>query len=497
MPYSDINAMRKQGNLQQALVMAEAEYAHTPGRMEAIALFWCLNEDLKNTEGEEAQAIVTRMHDLWQKHAPENEVLGKTVGFAQQSLTPEAQAERRGWKLYKAVKSTENIDEKKKLMFQYLKLDNPRPSLLHSLFLREALKIEKQLPEEMDLSIFTDLWDLNNLREDDWVQYKGEEGHTPYSLVEKLIGALVKELIQKKQQPTPIVNALINQAIEQFPKNCYLPRYQAQLLTLMGQKEEAIKKFKELLLKNPEKFYLWDDLADLIDNPDIKIGLLCGAITSGALDNYLPKVRLKLAEQLCNKQLYANALTELELHCAIQQRNNWPLRSTYYGILNRVPKSTLPADNRALYNEYKNKALEFVYSEVPTVILVKSWEKKDMFNGKPNLSWQLRCDQEVYWLKPKRFRLDFRSPNGTIFRAKVDQGQVVWIEPATLDEDLPWLRQATGTLQIKQPGNGKLFAFVDGVYLPGTMIGNRQDGATVTVTALRSPDDRWNAIAIA
>lgn len=496
MPYTDINAMRKQGNLQQALVMAEAEYARRQEYHEAVALFWCLNDDLKLTEGDEAVAIAERMRQLWQDHAPDNEVLAKTVDLALHSLTPEAQAERKGWKLYKAVKIDRPLEEKKAILFQYLKLGNPRPSLLHSLILKEALKIDREKPEDFDITVFAQMWDLQNLREDDWVQYQGEEGHTPYSLVEKVIGALVRELNTSDREPTSVLSPLLCQAIEQFPKNNHLPRYQAQVLIKLGQKDKAISKFKELLLKSPDKFYLWDDLADLIDDFDVKMGLFCGAITTGANDKFLPKVHLKLAEQLCNRQMYDNALTELEIYRDILQRNNWPLRSNFFAVYNRIPPNAVPADNRSLYNEYKAKAMAFIYAEMPTVIMVKTWEKKEMQNGKQNINWQLRSDQDVFWVKPRRFRLDFRSPNGAMFRAKVDNGQVVWIEPTDLTDNLPWLRQATGPLQIKQPGNGKLFAFVDGVYLPGTMIGTRTEGQQVTVTAIRNADDRWNALAV-
>ncbi len=499
MPYNDINAMRKQGNLQQALVMAEAEYARMPGRHEAVALFWCLNDDLKNSEGEEAEAIAERMRALWQTHEPQNPVLSKTVELALKSLTPEAQAERKGWKIYKTLKENpRSLQEKKELLFQYLKLNNPRPSLLHSLILNEALKIDKEAAGEFNINAFTNLWDLQNLREDDWVQRKGEEGHTPYSLVEKTISALVRQLNASDMAPTPVLLPLLCQAIEQFPKNCHLPRYHAQLLLKLGHKEEAIEKLKDLLLKMPEKFYLWDDLADLVDNLDLRLGLLCGAVMAAQNnEKYLSKIRLKLADMLCDRRMYNNALTELAHYRDLHQRNNWPLRSQYFNVYNRIPKECAPADNRMLYNQFKAKAQEFIYSDLPTVVVVKTWEKKENFNGKPSITWQLRCDQEVFWVKPHRFRLDFRLQNGALFKAKIDHGQVVWIEPTDLGNDLPWLRQATGPLQIKQPGNGKLFAFVDGVYIPGTMLGTLSDGATVTVTAIRNADDRWNALALA
>lgn len=307
----------------------------------------------------------------------------------------------------------------------------------------------------------------------------------------------MRELNDSEELPDPALAPLIAQAIEQFPKNYHLQRYQAQLLIRNGEAHKAIPMLKRLLLKSPDKFYLWDNLADLIENDDVKMGLECGALTTGGDDKMLVKVRLKLAEMLCDRQMYDNALTELECYRNTFQRNNWPLRSNFYNVYNRIPEHTEPADNRSLYNELKAKAMEFIYSDLPTVMLVKTFEKKDTFNGKPTLNWQLRNDQQVYWLKPKKFRLDFRTPNGSAFKAKIDdKGQVVWIAPTELDEQIGWLRVATGPLQVKSPGNGKLFAFVDGVYMPGTMIGTMKDGTSARVVAIRNQDDRWTALSV-
>lgn len=497
MQYSDINTLRKQGNLQQALVLAEAAYAQKSGTPEAISLFWCLNDDFKLSEGEEAEAIANRMKDLWERHAKENSVLQKTVEWTQKVITPEGQAERKGWKLYKLIRDSQALSDKKELLFQYLKLNNPRPSLLHSLIMQEAVKIDKNTKDNnFNLTIFSKIWNLQNLREDDWIQYPPKDGIPGYSLVEKLIGGLMREFNGTNDQPDPTFIALLSQAIKQFPKNHNLLRYEALLKMRQGQTEAAISKFKQLILNSPDKFYLWDNLADLIENPDIKMGMICGAISCGGEERLLVKVRLKLAEMLCERKLYNNAMTELERYRNTFLENKWILKDNFYNVFKRIPQGSLAVDNRLLYNEFKNKALEFLLADHPSILIVKTWEKKDMINGKPNLNWQLRNDQEIFWLKPKKFRLDFHTPNGSAFKAKIFNGQIAWITPTELENNLSWIRKAKGPLQIKEPGNGKLYAFVDGVYMPGTMIGSHKNGMPVSVIAIRNQDDRWTALNI-
>ena len=70
----------------------------------------------------------------------------------------------------------------------------PKPSILHSLILGEAIKVEQNTPLQFRIRDFIRIWGLENLREEDWEQYRSEEGNTLPSTVEKLIGVYTKEL---------------------------------------------------------------------------------------------------------------------------------------------------------------------------------------------------------------------------------------------------------------------------------------------------------------
>ncbi|MCC8115449.1 MAG: hypothetical protein LIP03_15925 [Bacteroidales bacterium] len=499
MAYSEINAMRKAGHLEEALQQAEREYALTPNKYTAGALFWCLNDDAKRCEPNEAKAVVERMRTLLTEHEPNNEMMVKVLAIAEHMLLPEAQAEKQGWEIYHILRqiSLDEVDMRKRRLFQYLKLELKKPSLLHSLFMSEALKMDKGSHKGDFLFMkFTEMWGFDSFRDEDWEQRTNKEGQLLPSVVERVISACVKEMHEENLTPGEGFCQLLDKAIERFPKNNHLPRYAAQILARKGHTQEAVDAYKQLIRKLPDKFYLWDDLAELTGEPDLHLGLLCAAVTSGANDEFLVNIRLRMADLLCNRQLYSHAQTELNLYQKAHEYKGWPLKRRFYNVATRIPRGTRPVDNRGLYAHFKSIADEFIYSGLPSAFMVKTWEKKDTFGNKAVVSWQPRHVDQSIWLKPRTFRLDYSTPNGTIFEVKAHNGRVVWIREAELKEDLPWLRHVTGMLKIKRPDNGKLYGFVNDVFVPGPLLYSRSEGSQATVLAIQNKDNTWAALTL-
>lgn len=231
MTIKEITTLRKAGHLQEALTAAENEFANHSNNYTAGALFWCLNDVLKQQSGEDDGATIERMHALYNDFCNGDEFMEKAIATAERRRLPHYQEIKDavenaknggdaitwhhkmsewyhegnlgeklypdyGWLIYYALKQT-NLGEtqnRKILLNQYLKLNLPRPSILHSLILGEAIKIEQTTPLQFRIRDFIRIWGLENLRTEDWEQYKTNEGHTLPSLVEKLIGVYAKEL---------------------------------------------------------------------------------------------------------------------------------------------------------------------------------------------------------------------------------------------------------------------------------------------------------------
>lgn len=498
MSYSEINLLRKSGQLERALEMAESEYEAVAGKLEAVSLFWCLNDLVKRIEDEdELRTAIDRMRELMVRHDPDNDLLIRSMISAERLLSPEGKREQEGWRTLRALQEIplEEVVERKRLLFKYLQLDLMKPSLLHSRIMEEALKMDRADSKDFAFCKFADLWGLDSFRDEDWEQRQTKTGHILPSNVEKTITSYHKALMaDPEQEASNAYRQLIIDAIIKYPRNIHLPRYAAQLLARDGMMAEAMEAYKRMLIKTSDKFYLWEDLADLVDDPDVKMGMLAGAITSGVYDEFLSNIRLKMADLLCNAQLYAHAQTELDRYQRAHRMKGWALSRKFYNVANRIPRGTVAADNRQLYQKYKAMAEDFLFANVEPILMAKVWENKEMRNDKTVISWQMRYDQESVWLHPKRFHLDFRSRNGSTFAVKLVDGKAVWARPAELESDLPWLRRVTGPVTIRQQAaNGKMFGFVENVFVPGHQLTGVSQGQEVTVTAILN-GDKWSSL---
>ena len=344
MTIKEITTLRKAGHLQEALTAAENEFANHSNNYTAGTLFWCLNDVLKQQSSEDDGATIERMHALYNDFCNGDEFMQKAIATAERRRLPhyqeikdavenaknggdaitwhhkmsewyhEGNLDKKlypdfGWLIYYALKQT-NLGEaqnRKILLNQYLKLNLPRPSILHSLILGEAIKIEQTTPLQFRIRDFIRIWGLENLRTEDWEQYKTNEGHTLPSLVEKLIGVYAKELKTDGIKSPDDFSNLVDNALTKYPKSQNMPYFKATVLISQGKKEEALDYYKNLILQYPSKFYLWNQTAELIEDYDTKIGLLCKALTCGTEDEFLGGVRLRLASLLNQKGLKENA----------------------------------------------------------------------------------------------------------------------------------------------------------------------------------------------
>ncbi len=497
MSYKEINSMRKEGNLSQALSMAESEFALQPDKHSATALFWCLNSLRKDIDTiSQSQEVIDRMESLREKYAPDNDVLQKTVQIARAALSPEALAERKAWKVFKAAKEAQTLEMQKRLLLDYLRMDNPRPSLLHSLVLAEAIKIAKSRPEEFSIVSFTELWRLEHLRAEDWEKHDNKAGYKLPSTIEKLLSVLVKELVLAHVQPPHTISMLLDQALEQYPKNKHLIRYKAQFLALRGEKDEAIAIYKNLLTQQPGTPYLWDELSDMVDDSNTRTGMLCAAVSCSADENFLPKTRIKLANELFNLGLYGQAKCELDKASGTYARNNWSIPTSLTQLLSKIPSTVDAVDSRPVYARFRPFADDYLYSAAETVTLIKLKETRPQSGTGSDKIWQMRGQDGMVWVDPAKFRLDLRSPKGSIFKARMANGDVIAIAPSQLTPDLTWVRRVEGPLVIKNSANGKQFGFVESVFVTGTMLAGHENGEYVSLLAVLNPDNRWGAIVI-
>lgn len=490
MTIQEITALRKSGKLEEALQAAEAEFAQGANKYTASALFWCLNDLIKRQDDTEADATLERMESLHSDVCPDNALMQKTLSSI------------RHWRIYYALRQTplEQTADRKKLIFHYLNMNPERPSVLHSLILGEAVKVERSAPLLFRIRDFMRMWGYENLRDEDWEQFRTNDGKVLPSPVEKLIGVFAKELKTDHVAAPDEFSELVDRALAQYPKSQNLPYSKAIVLISRGRADEALRYYKDLIMRFPSKFYLWSQSAELVNEPNLKIGLLTKALTCGAEDEFIGSVRLSLAALLISNRMLPEAAYELTRYRETYQRNGWGLNSGYWDLHNRLSAVTPAADNSELYGRYAGIADEFVYSAVPTVLAVKVGEQKfddRIHPGRKIVSWSLRTADGIIRLrKPAKFGLNRRIPDGTPFDVKLQQDNIVWIKEHTGPVDEPWLKIGEGTVRLRTDRNGKKFAIVADSYVGERLLTSVSDGQNIRILSIRQRDDRWSAVAI-
>ena len=376
----------------------------------------------------------------------------------------------------------------------------PKPSSLHSLILVEAIKVEQNTPLQFRIRDFIRIWGLENLRDEDWEQYRTEEGNTLPSTVEKLISVYAKELKTDGVESSEDFCQLVDKALAKYPKNQNMPYYKAAVLISQGKVQDALTYYKNLILQFPSKFYLWNQTAELVEDIDMKIGLLCKALTCGADDEFLGGVRLRLAFLLYQKGMSENAKYELERYRETYQNKGWNLKPEFWQIYNQVHSVEKAIDNNMIYSEYAIKADEFIYSSLPTVVSVKVTETQSEDRNHPErkiTTWILRTANNTIRLrKPAKFRLNRRTPNGAIFDVKLHDGRIVWIKKHTGSLSVPWLKEISGEVQLRTDRNGKKYAIISRSYIGENLLQGINNGQRLRFLSIQQRDGRWSAISI-
>lgn len=114
-----------------------------------------------------------------------------------QSQLPPPHHESFGWAIYRYVNFSKDIlptDEVKKLLFEYLQLNTPRPGLLHSVILKFAISYASS-HSQLDLYKFFQIWNPKYLRHED-KEEESDSGKIYPSLLKRLLRVFVEKQYQ-------------------------------------------------------------------------------------------------------------------------------------------------------------------------------------------------------------------------------------------------------------------------------------------------------------
>lgn len=361
-----------------------------------------------------------------------------------------------GWIIYYALhQSPANaIEERKRMLARYLRLELPKPHKLHSMILTEAIRLYKNASEmrqiakrkdfrsfiksnPFNFSIlkFLKLWDTSNLRDGDW-RRKEKDGKPLGSTVEKLITVCVDELENNNLTLPDDLLPIFRRALKDYPDSSNLLAQSAILCQIRGEKQRAITLLKRALLGEPSKFYLWQRLAGLIDMEDdfkLHIALLAKALGASGPETFKGRVRIDIAHAWAFHNKPSYAAYEILKVKKLYESQGWNLPSSLLQLTKELPGDTIPENPDPIYTSLSATADDYIYSELPEIHVRKNYHKSacsstDKFGNTRTQPAAWRVEDEEgnnLWLTPSRYGIDETLPLSTPLLVKIFNGKII------------------------------------------------------------------------
>lgn len=280
-----------------------------------------------------------------------------------------------GWELYRLIKveleqaqyeklSPPVVQRVKRNLNTYLKLSIGGPDLLHSLMLRQALRLTKG--EQLKLLPFLRLWNPDQFNDEDFDRQTGKDGKTYPSLVEQVIQAASAEAAQSDRvDDCHFILPHVQAAMKRFPDNIWLKFNLTKLLRGMGRIDEALKLAVEFAREKASEYWAWELIGDLVPHDiDLRRSCYAKALSCSQDDNFVGKVRLKFAA-LLEESHPAEARFEAERMIAHRARAGYAIPREAQSLVERLSAVTPNTTDRAFYGSLSDAAEALLFSHLP------------------------------------------------------------------------------------------------------------------------------------
>ncbi len=585
---SEITALRRQGKLKEAFRLAEEMQIQEPGEWADTAMFWVLRDMfLENDRDEESKnECLERMKRLLPTMKDDKGVGKLTVAKLQRAQLPNAeeirkctalsktnpcqayeeavacggkQAERLnaalhedfGWILYRYLKDRADgmsSVEVRTLLRDYLCLNVPRPSMLHSMILHFALGFAKNHAEFL-FPKFLRMWGLSNFRKEDLKDGINQKGESIPSLVSRvcaclsmnddsLIDEMAATLLRKEKvvemyrkpffwtlfdlqknnameefwnmsvryarlygayPATPwhseIVKLVVRKAeavyagsFLDFMRNCakagfceddWLPeegkegrmfpplavqfakkgmellkmqtapeegilevlvklydlieeqeagdewtaRQRAMLALWTGDREGAVVRYRKLLRRMGDKFYVWQEMAQCVENNALRMGLLLHALELEKSDALIGPLRLQTVEALLEAGCRADAKKYLDEYAAFRRKTGKPCGERWKLLEERCDALEVSSEKKLDKKQAVLDALEYAYADCP-------WEEfvlVDRFVVEGKMKVVMANNEVSFQTSAKRVGIGKRTELGTVLKMRLtrEDGKVI------------------------------------------------------------------------
>lgn len=492
--FNEIKLLRKSGNLNDALAQSKDWVSTEPNNIWAKrALAWVIYDLTKqavlNNNWEQFEVNIDELIGL---QLPEEEEMIFT-SFAFQI----------GKMLFLKLKSNQREDNLYRMFFEKISpLSFNKPSDAYSFLLKAFHKAFKNTPYYL---IFTEKWDLQYLRAEDFENTQMEGGKSIMSIGEQVIIAQSKSLLEGDSNDMSPFGAkkinrdkvesflpLLDSVIEKYPNLKYSTYYKGKLLMSIGSNESALEAFLPFARKNQKHFWVWDILGDFYHGnleEEKSISIYAAALSCKSPREFLVKVKEKLAKLLVKKEQYNLAKVEIREIVSIRQKNKWRLsndintwqQSEWYKTTETV------RNNRSFYNDNYSISLKYLYPKLSHEVVVINFVNED----RRMANWVKDQSHSGYFRYDSFFRnIKIGDTLKLGFHQDGDKEILITAEKTT--ETSQGIKIVMGNLKLHPSGN---FGFIEDVFIPGFLLNNFDDGMKLSAKAVLSYEkkkEKWS-----
>lgn len=414
MSFKEVQSLRKSGNLDEAYILAKKDLKNQSDKWSYSALYWVLNDQSKQLIEQQEYKLLSKkinemesiipliddpegiaqkcLNSLHKKSNPEFENIQKAIqlskenkiteainlfrDIANRNALPEYYHESYGWAIYKQfyqrLKKMDSITCRT-LLRDYLRLQNIRPSHLHSLIMLQAIRISEQHNDFRILPFFK-LWGTDSFTPEDWLPSEtNNKTYTPRA--QKIIEKIFDTLKTEKYAAAAEFIDLFKLASLKLSDSKFIKRKYAILLSASGHKDEARKLYISLL-KEYNEWYIWHELSSLIPEPEMRLSCLCKALSKTKIEDYIGEVRLHAAEAFLNLGFRDEAARELALYAKNRDKNNWTKNDMFKRLSQQVSFENVRTNRYTNYSQFTKACETLIYNDFPThkVILISKFK---------------------------------------------------------------------------------------------------------------------------
>ncbi len=165
----------------------------------------------------------------------------------------------------------------------------------------------------------------------------------------------------------------------QHPEFTYTAFYQAKLLIANKNHDQVMEVFLPFARQKRNDFWVWDMLSELQEDTETKISCFCMALSLKTPEDFIVKVRQKLAAFLIQKSLLPEAKTEIEKIIEVRNQHQWriPFEVSNWQSQDWYAKTNALKNNMVFYRNNKNKAEDLLFADMEEILIAIEFVNKD------------------------------------------------------------------------------------------------------------------------